>query len=443
MAIVSHVAWEGEVSPRHVFIATPTYPGTVHHAYFYSMLYSLERLRKAGWAYDVYTLAHNCHVDDARNGILRDFLQTKCTDLVFIDADVNWRPEDLVRLLSHDQDLVAGVYPKRQVEADWPVHGLPDGDPAVNEQGLVEVTGAPTGFMRLRRSLVEKMVAANRHKQFIGQGDKDTDPPYTIVFERTFADGHRWSGDYAFCLAWRRMGGKVFVDPSLTLTHVGEFAFTGTMMDWWKKKTGFEVRDNARIVAHSLEKIKAGTFDDETFNDLYQAWGNRAAASPVLLRMCYELAKSVNGPVMETGTGLSSLVMAMANPERVIHSLESDPVWASKINLAARKHGIENLRVHFGELQEYEGGAWYDFKDLPQVHFDLVLCDGPWRVLGKRSKLFDLIPDRINGGVVLMDDADDPEQMKALMDWSRANGRSVKTAGENTRLFAISYKEKA
>jgi acetone carboxylase gamma subunit len=41
-------------------------------------------------------LSGNCHVDDARNSVVREFLASDCTELVFIDADVSWEPETLV-----------------------------------------------------------------------------------------------------------------------------------------------------------------------------------------------------------------------------------------------------------------------------------------------------------------------------------------------------------
>src|SRR5690606_1740714 len=117
-----------------------------------------------------------------------------CTDLVFLDADVSWNPDDLIKLIKHDRDVVAGVYPKRSSrDKDFPVHVLPGVALQADSDGLVEVAGAPTGFMKIKRHVLEKMWEKNEHRQFLGSGSKPGDPPYRIIFERTCEGGRRWS----------------------------------------------------------------------------------------------------------------------------------------------------------------------------------------------------------------------------------------------------------
>jgi hypothetical protein len=127
MAKISHVVGALTGSPQ-VFIATPSYTGKVDGSYNFSLLYSIQRMINEGIGFDHYLMAYNCHVDDARNAVLRDFLNSNCTDLVFIDADVGWEPEALIKLIKHDRDIVAGVYPKRANDEEYPVHVAPGTD---------------------------------------------------------------------------------------------------------------------------------------------------------------------------------------------------------------------------------------------------------------------------------------------------------------------------
>ncbi len=137
------------VGRQKVLLATPVYENTDA-----SYTYSIQRSREALHAEDIetayYLMSGGCHVDDNRNTIVKEFLLTDCTDLVFLDADVSWSPEDLVALCQADADLVGGVYPFRTEDkyrrGSMPF--LPKQGAKVRVDGLLEVDGLPTGFMR-------------------------------------------------------------------------------------------------------------------------------------------------------------------------------------------------------------------------------------------------------------------------------------------------------
>jgi hypothetical protein len=98
---------------RKVLLAIPTYekPDT---SLAFALSRSREALTSAGIQSALIILEGNCHVDDARNSLVRDFLESDCTDLVFLDADVTWEPKGLVALCERDEDIVGGVYPYRR-----------------------------------------------------------------------------------------------------------------------------------------------------------------------------------------------------------------------------------------------------------------------------------------------------------------------------------------
>src|SRR5262245_10172989 len=85
-------------APYYVMLATPVAekPCT---AYAVSLAATAEALSRAGIRFDIETLTGCCHVDDARNIIMRHFLQSECTDLFFVDADMGCHPNNVIRLL--------------------------------------------------------------------------------------------------------------------------------------------------------------------------------------------------------------------------------------------------------------------------------------------------------------------------------------------------------
>src|SRR5688572_25346759 len=98
-------------------LAVPTYacPDT---SLTFALARSREALSEVGIQSALLILEGNCHVDDGRNSIVRDFLESDCTDLVFIDADVTFEPKSLVTLCGYNEDIVGGVYPYRREGSD-------------------------------------------------------------------------------------------------------------------------------------------------------------------------------------------------------------------------------------------------------------------------------------------------------------------------------------
>lgn len=414
--------------PRRIFLAVPTYSGQVGAGFLVSLFESQALLHAAGIGVDLCIEAGNCHVDDARNALVRQFLQTDCSDLVFLDADIAWQGEDLLKLVSYDRDVVAGVYPKKQDDPDYPVMTLPGPLQADAESNyeLVEVEGAPTGFLRISRACLEAMDKQATH--FQGQGAKPDDVPYSLIFERIIQGGRRMSGDYAFCWKWRKAGGKIWVAPEMSFDHEGSNHWSGRLGDFWRRRAGLEHAE----VQKCLQRLTDGDDNPEVFARLHQAWGNAWAGSPELLAAAYRLALSADGPILETGSGLTTLVMGVAAKKRGgrVFALEASLEWRRRVLRAA--DGLP-VALYHAPLKSYPEGDWYNLHGvtLPET-FALVLCDGPSRKDGNRSVLFNHLGERIKDALVLLDDADDPAQIEPLRAWSV--GRSVDILGK----FALS-----
>jgi hypothetical protein len=221
---------------RKIWLAIPTYGATICNATSRSLMHDMMHLIGEGHKVQVFDQIGHADIYSLRAQMCMHFLaDPEATDMVMIDSDVAWAGMGLLRLLDHDVDLVAGSYPKR----DYPTRFMFRSEVANNTidvdeaSGLAEVWGMPGGFMRIRRQVLEKMIA--HYGDDLTALDHDVPGGKTVrLFDPywwTDDDGNKrvLSEDYAFCQRWRDMGGKVFMDTRIPMAHVGMHAFKGCL----------------------------------------------------------------------------------------------------------------------------------------------------------------------------------------------------------------------
>jgi predicted O-methyltransferase YrrM len=393
-----------------VMLATTAYDSP-DASYTFSIARSREALSAAGIQSAYYLLQSNCHVDDARNAVARDFLESDCSDLVCLDADVSWEPQTLVALCRIEKDLVGGIYPYRREsdEETMPVRHLPE---LKVEGDLIEVEGLPTGFMKIKRHVIETMaVTAKRYL-------KDEGTPHPVLFERDYFGGGRRGGDIRFCMVWREMGGKVYAAPELRLGHCGKVVL--------KDSLGASLRrQNKTSLKWMAHQIRTGTDGLDTYIEAFKAFGNKWAAAVDVLHLAVNLARSSELPVLEIGTGLSTIALAAASKQK-LWAIEHDPQYADTLEAMAASAEVGDIALVTAELKD----GWYDIEsDLGAFpkEFGLAFVDGPPRVLGNRMKFFDVFGDRCK--VILCDDANSPSYTAQLKAWAASRGRKFQADG--------------
>jgi hypothetical protein len=430
---------------QHVFIAIPV-GAPVDAAMLDFTFGTAIELTKAGIHADLCLIANNCHVDDCRNHFAYIFLaESDCTDFLFVDADTASSHDAVKRILSHDRDIVAGLYPYKGDDEAYPVRLLADAAIKAEADGCVEVQMVPTGFLRIRRHVLEAL-----EKTVPGYWTKEVSAetknrPIPLLFERAIEFkgefegrpvGDRWGGDYNFCRKWREAGGRIYVDPTLHFRHYGTKAYKGNVGVHWAKQfntatPGFD---------EAVEAIRSGSSFIGHFGRLAADWGNPFAAPPELLSAAHALAMEADGPVLETGSGLSTVVLGLSGA--TVHALEHDVDHYGRTVAMLKRYGLGNVRLHYAPLRrhEYAPGRtclYYEIPaDLP-ASFAAVLCDGPPRRFG-RDGLFKVLGDRITGAKVLFDDADDKHEVEVIEEWAARSGRSVHVIATSIRPFAAS-----
>ncbi len=218
-------------------VAIPAYSGTIHLGTMRSLFTDLLALQARGDEWEVHDECGNALIADARALIVAQFLASKCDVLVFVDSDVCWQDGALLRLIDAPAEMVAGIYPQRRDPVNYCVKWKGNGELWANDAGLLEVEGVPFGFVKLTRAMLEKMVGQYPDSEFYVETAPDEKA--WALFADYRIGRHKMGEDYAFCRRWTDMGGQVFIDPEISMAHIGFKTFPGHIGDWLRNREGF------------------------------------------------------------------------------------------------------------------------------------------------------------------------------------------------------------
>ena len=267
-----------------LFVATPMYGGQCAGMYSKAAIDLATMCANYGVECRFFFIFNESLITRARNYLVDEFLRAEeFTHLMFIDADINFNPKDVLSLavLSQQEDkpIIGGPYGKKciaweRIRTAVDV-GIADEDPnelskftgdfvfnpvqgttELQIQEPVEVLEIGTGFMMCRREVFAQWKEAypqfqykpdhNRSEHF--KGDR-----YIHAYFDTVIDNDKYmpmgssnqsdrylSEDYAFCQLARHIGIKIWLCPWMKLGHIGTYVFDGTMADLGRVDTSNE-----------------------------------------------------------------------------------------------------------------------------------------------------------------------------------------------------------
>ena len=238
----------------HLVVATPCFGGQVSSIYAGS-IFQLQRAVRSRSNFDLTVLMRDgdALITRARANLVTLFLDNPTTThLLFVDADIGFQPDQAFRLIESEADVVAGVYPIKRIDWDKAARMLDsnrpntpsaaldyvleieDPDRVVAVNGFTRVRYAGTGFLMIRRHVLEKMCRhpAYAALQFFREHSIDAlagSPNRFALFECMIdpATGTYLSEDFAFCKRWTDIGGEIWADLESRLDHVGPSVFHG------------------------------------------------------------------------------------------------------------------------------------------------------------------------------------------------------------------------
>nr|WP_314076386.1 hypothetical protein [uncultured Roseococcus sp.] len=227
--------FRSDIESTGLMVGVPCYGGMVTAAALRGLLDTQQACQRLDLPMAVATLTNESLIPRGRNALASIFLRSSASHLLFLDSDIGFGADAVLRLLGHGRPLIGGVYrSKRTDRAEW-VATFPSGEDARirrdAETGAVQAEAVGTGFLLLHREVLEKLAAAHPEGRYQTEAG-----PAQAFFEAGIdpaaapGEGRYLSEDYLFCARWRALGGEVWCDPAILLEHHGQVALTGDPM---------------------------------------------------------------------------------------------------------------------------------------------------------------------------------------------------------------------
>ena len=246
---------EIEKEVPYLFVATPMYGGMCHGTFATSLLMMAPIFSSQHMGFSFAHMMNESLITRARDSLANDFLDSECTHLMFIDSDIGFNPQDIIKMVEADKDIICGLYPKKEINWTQVADAVHKGYPpqvlgeytgvfvmnAVDGASQVEVTlsqpveiaNGGTGFMLIKREVFEKLkdVVPTYNNDMYKITDTERKPRkiyqyFDVSIDRTDND-RLLSEDYHFCKLARDNGFKVWAAPWAQLSHTGSYTFSG------------------------------------------------------------------------------------------------------------------------------------------------------------------------------------------------------------------------
>lgn len=255
-----------------IYILTPCYGGVCHVDYLTSLINTIGVLQSLSITVNVEFCKNDSLVSRARNNLIAKAMTNKeTTHIIFIDNDISWEVVSILKLLVSDKHIIGGVYPLKHYEwssllsdplnpynsnivQNWINNKnksqlkniVNDNEYIQNkllkynvnflgkelkiQNNITKVKHVATGFMMIKREVVEKMFLAFPSTKYVDDVNflepKENENAYAL-FDCGVEEGHYMSEDWLFCSRWSKMGGDIYIDVSVNLTHIGVESYKG------------------------------------------------------------------------------------------------------------------------------------------------------------------------------------------------------------------------
>lgn len=213
-----------------ILISLPCYGGLVNEKTTTSLFNLGKLLVRNNIDHGIMTVANESLITHGRSRIANFFMNNTDFEYLFcLDADVAFKPEDMLKLYSYQKPIVSASYPMKTIPLR---HCYEVFNPVKLCGNLIKIGGIGMGFVLIHRSVFEKL---NKHyselKYFPGL--KNSNYPITEkeyhnsyhYFAEMNKNGKYLGEDMSFFHRITDIGYDVWLDTSIELQHIGSHVF--------------------------------------------------------------------------------------------------------------------------------------------------------------------------------------------------------------------------
>tara|TARA_R100001086_G_scaffold134944_1_gene70202 strand:- start:309 stop:995 length:687 start_codon:yes stop_codon:yes gene_type:complete len=215
-----------------VFIAMPCYDSVKINTML-SVIKLIQQLGKSGIEVGINTMKSPL-IHQARNYLTSVFLTTEYQYLLFVDSDVEFEPEAVIRMMVAKKNIVCTPYRVKAEQLDKHLYTVEFKDPKnilVLAEGFVEIEAGPTGLMLIDRKVFEKIIKNHHDLKITNKATPTAEKShefYYNFFDFAFEDGYAMGEDVSFCRLARGNGFKIYANIQSPTAHHGSYAWKGT-----------------------------------------------------------------------------------------------------------------------------------------------------------------------------------------------------------------------
>tara|TARA_R110002012_G_scaffold216496_2_gene387641 strand:- start:2439 stop:3224 length:786 start_codon:yes stop_codon:yes gene_type:complete len=241
-----------------IYLATPVHSNVSIH-----YMQSVVRFQTECYKQDIdFTLdmMKSSLVTQGRNTCVSHFLNTDYTHLLFIDSDILFYPESIIKMINKNVEVCSIPYPMKIINWDkvfdktgdlpsmnklqkstsgnkFPVKIKEDENDVTMVNEMIELDYAPTGCLLLQRQVFDKLIKTypNKtiHQENMVDGKMIKKQNLYNFFDTYYDEKEKryYGEDFAFSRLWRKTGGKCMALITEYITHVGEYQYTGRLLD--------------------------------------------------------------------------------------------------------------------------------------------------------------------------------------------------------------------
>lgn len=213
-----------------ILIGMPCYGGVVSDKTTNALFKLGKQLVRNNIDHGMLTLANESLISRGRSRIANFFINnTNFEYLFFLDSDVGFEADDVLKLLNHNKEMVCGAYPMKTIPLKW---NFTLTEPKHREGDLVAIDKIGIGFSLIHRNVFIRIAKQYPELKYTPTNESTTHNPTQDEYNNSYHYFHEMRQgdiylpeDLSFFTRARNVGMQAWMDTSINLCHVGSHVF--------------------------------------------------------------------------------------------------------------------------------------------------------------------------------------------------------------------------